>query len=129
MSNNDENDGLKAEGFSFNLREPFTAEEKKRIYRMVANAMLQFRKLDKLCQTRIDSSMPNHRVKRALAMAASLSEFLVDYMEQNGACVNLDSRAMQGIITPLLIVGPAIACDSLNEITDDREFMEEFNNG
>lgn len=129
MSNNNENEGLKAEGFSFNLREPFTAEEKKRIYRTVVNAMVQFRKLDKLWKTRIDSSIPNHRVKRALAMAASMSEFLVDYMEQNGACVNLDSRTMQGILTPILIVGPAIACDSLDEITDDREFMEEFDNG
>lgn len=120
---NENNDEIKAEGFQFKLSEPFTDEDKKRIYKMVANAMFNFRKLDMLWQTRIDASMPNHRVKRALAMAASMAGFVVDYMEKNGLCVNLDSKTMQGILTPLLIVAPAIACNSLDEITDDREFM------
>lgn len=125
MSN--ENENINAEGFSFKLSEPFTEDDKKRIYTMVMNAMMSFRKLDMLWQTRIDSSMPNHRVKRALAMAASIAEFLVDYMEQNGCCVNLDSKSMQGMLTPLLIVAPAISCSALDEISEDKEFMDELN--
>lgn len=124
MSNENENNEIKAEGFSFKLSEPFTDEEKNRIYTMVMHAMVNFRKLDMLWQTRITESIPNHRVKRALAMAASISKFLVEYMEKNGLCVNLDSQTMQGILTPILIVGPAIACNSLDEITEDKEFME-----
>lgn len=124
MSN--ENNEIKAEGFSFKLSEPFTYEEKKRSYKMVMNALTDFRKLDMLWQTRIDSSMPNHRVKRALAMASSIAEFLVDYMEQNGCCVNLDSETMQGMLTPLLIIAPAISCNALDEITEDKEFMDEL---
>ena len=124
MSNENENENsenIKAEGLNFKLSEPFTNEEKKRIYTMVMNAMVNFRKLDMLWQTRIDSSMPNHRVKRALAMAASISEFVVDYMEQNGCCINMDADAMQGVLTPLLLPGPVIACDSLSEI---QEYVE-----
>ena len=131
MSNENENENsenIKAEGLNFKLSEPFTNEEKKRIYTMVMNAMVNFRKLDMLWQTRIDSSMPNHRVKRALAMAASISEFVVDYMEQNGCCVNLDSKTMQGMLTPLLIIAPAIACSALEEISADKDFMDELNN-
>lgn len=129
MSNeNENNEGLKSEGFRFKLSEPFTGDDKKRIYTMVMNAMMNFRKLNMLWQTRIDSSMPNHRVKRALAMAASIAEFLVDYMEQNGCCVNLDSKTMQGMLTPLLIVAPAIACNALDEISADEDFMDELNN-
>lgn len=120
---NENNDEIKAEGFQFKLSEPFTDEEKKRIYTMVMNAMVNFRKFDMLWQTPIPDSIPNAKVKRALAMAASMSEFVVEYMEKNGLCVNLDSQTMQGILTPLLIVAPAIACGSLDEITEDKEFM------
>ena len=124
MSNENENENsenIKAEGFNFKLSEPFTDEEKKRIYTMVMNAMVNFHKLDMLWQTRIDSSMPNHRVKRALAMAASISEFVVKYLEKNGCCINMDADAMQGVLTPLLLPGPVIACDSLSEI---QEYVE-----
>lgn len=124
MSN--ENNEIKAKGFSFKLSEPFTYEEKKRIYKMVMNAMMNFRKFDMLWQSRIPDSIPNAKVKRSLSMASAMSEFLVDYMEQNGCCVNLDSATMQGMLTLLTIIAPAISCNALDEITEDKEFMAEF---
>lgn len=124
---NENNEGLKAEGFSFKVSEPLTGDDKKRIYKMIMHALANFRKVDLMYQVHIPDSVPNARVKRAVAMAACISEFLVEYMEQKGCCVNLDSATMQGMLTPILIIAPAIACNSLDEITEDEGFMAEFN--
>ena len=123
MSN--ENENIKAEQFSFRLHAPFTAEDKKRIYPMMAKAMMNFRELDLMWQDRIPDSVPNAKVKRAIAMASSMAEFVVGYMEQNGLCVNLDDETMQGMLTPLLIIAPAIACDSLDEISKELDSLDD----
>ena len=126
MSN--ENKNIKAKSFNFGLSEPLAGDKKKQIYKMVITAMASFRKVDLMYQDRIPDSVPNAKVKRALAMASSFSSFVVDYMEKNGLCVNLDSETMQGMLTPLMIVAPAIACSAIEEISADKDFMNELNN-
>lgn len=125
MSNNNENDERKSElsmePRTFNVHEPLDPEQRALMYGEVIRTTENFRNMDELFQERFPEDVPDRKVKRAFAMASKMAEFVVEYLKKNGCCINMDADAMQGVLTPLLLPGPVIACDSLAEI---KEYVE-----
>lgn len=125
MSNSNENNERKSELHVepriFNVHEPLDPEQRALMYGEVIRTIENFRKMDELYQKRFTEDVPDRKVKRAFAMASQMAEFVVEYLEKNGCCINMDADAMQGVLTPLLLPGPVIACDSLAEI---QEYVE-----
>lgn len=125
MSNSNENNErkseLKAEPMAFNVHEPLDPEQRALMYGEVIRTIENFRKMDDIFEERFPEDIPDRKVKRAFAMALKMAEFVVEYLEKNGCCINMDADAMQGVLTPLLLPGPVIACDSLHEI---QEYVE-----
>ena len=118
MNNNqDENrSDLKAEAMSFKVGEPLDLEQRATMYRALVRSMVSFRKMDELFDKRFPKDTPDRNVKRAFAMASTMAEYLVEYLEKHGCTVNMDADAMQGVLTPLLLPGPAIACEAIQEV-------------
>ena len=125
MSSNNENNErkskLRMEPRTFNVHEPLDPEQRALMYGEVIRTIENFRKMDEIYDKRFPEDVPDRKVKRAFAMASQMAEFVVQYLEKNGCCINMDADAMQGVLTPLLLPGPVIACDSLNEI---QEYVE-----
>lgn len=126
MSNENENknenkSNLSVEPRSFNVHEPLDPEQRALMYGEVVRTIENFRKMDDLFNERFPEDVPDRKVKRAFAMASNMAEFIVEYLEKNGCCINMDADAMQGVLTPLMLPGPIIACDSLSEI---QEYVE-----
>ena len=116
-NNNDENkNGLKVEARSFKVSEPLDDEQRRLMYKAITSCMKTFTELDTLYDERFPENTPDRNVKRAFAMASNLAEFVVDFLEKNGCTINMDSQAMQGVLTPLLLPAPIIACDAICEI-------------
>ena len=120
MNNNNENEkhksGLRAVSKSFNVNEPLDDEQRVLMYKEIVVTMERFRDLDTLFDKRFPKNIPDRKVKRAFAMASQMAEFVVEFLEKNGCCINMDSAAMQGILTSLLLPGPIIACDAIQEV-------------
>ena len=120
MSNNNENENYKSrlniEAKSFTINEPLDNEQRVLMYREIITTMEHFRKLDTMFDERFPKDIPDRNVKRAFAMAAEMAKFVVEFLEKNGCCINMDSAAMQGAMTPLLLPGPIIACDAIDEV-------------
>ena len=120
MSNNNENNenksGLNVEARSFKVSEPLDDEQRAFMHSAIINDMKDFRRMYELYSMRFPENIPDRNVKRAFAMAANMAEFVIDFLEKNGCCINMDSQAMQGVLTPLLLPGPVIACDAVNEV-------------
>lgn len=118
MNNNqDENRSeLKAEAVSFKVGEPLNLEQRATMYKELVHSMESFRKMDELFDERFPKDTPDRNVKRAFAMASTMAEFLVEHLEKHGCTVNMDADAMQGVLTPLLLPGPAIACEAIQEV-------------
>ena len=120
MNNNNENEkhksGLNVEAKSFNMNEPLDDEQRVLMYKEIVVTMERFRDLDTLYDKRFPKDIPDRNVKRAFAMAAQMAEFVVEFLEENGCCINMDSAAMQGTLTSLLLPGPIIACDAIQEV-------------
>ena len=114
--NNNENSGLRAVSKSFNINEPLDDEQRVLMYKEIITTMENFRKLDSMFDKRFPKDIPDRKVKRAFAMASQMAEFVVEFLEKNGCCINMDSAAMQGILTSLLLPGPIIACDAIQEV-------------
>ena len=126
MSNENENNNENKRNLNvvpkcFKLHEPLDTEQRALMYGEVISTMENFRKMDKLYEERSTEDVPDRKVKRAFAMASKMAEFVVEYLEKNGCCINMDADAMQGVLRPLLLPGPVIACDSLSEI---QEYVE-----
>ena len=113
---NNENSGLRAVSKSFNINEPLDDEQRVLMYKEIITTMGNFRKLDTLFDKRFPKDIPDRKVKRAFAMASQMAEFVVEFLEKNGCCINMDSAAMQGTLTSLLLPGPIIACDAIDEV-------------
>ena len=123
MSNENENknehkSNLSVEPRAFKVGEPLDPEQRALMYGEVIRTIENFRKMDDMFQERFPEDVPDRKVKRAFAMASKMAEFVVEYLEKNGCCINMDADAMQGVLTPLLLPGPIIACDSLSEIQE-----------
>ena len=109
MNNNNENEnenhksGLNVEAKSFNVNEPLDDEQRVLMYREIITTMERFHALDNLYDKRFPKDIPDRNVKRAFAMASHMAEFVVEFLEKNGCCINMDSVAMQGILTSLLL--------------------------
>ena len=120
MNNNNENEkhksGLRAVSKSFNVNEPLDDEQRVLMYSEIITTMENFRKLDSMLDKRFPKDIPDRNVKRAFAMASQMAEFVVEFLEKNGCCINMDSAAMQGTLTSLLLPGPIIACDAIQEV-------------
>lgn len=120
MNNNNENEneksGLRAVSKSFNVNEPLDDEQRVLMYKEIIITMERFRDLDTLFDKRFPKDIPDRKVKRAFAMASQMAEFVVEFLEKNGCCINMDSAAMQGTLTSLLLPGPIIACDAIDEV-------------
>ena len=114
--NNNENSGLRAVSKSFNINEPLDDEQRVLMYKEIITTMENFRKLDSMFDKRFPKDIPDRKVKRAFAMASQMAEFVVEFLEKNGCCINMDSAAMQGTLTSLLLPGPIIACDAIQEV-------------
>ena len=114
--NNNENSGLRAVSKSFNINEPLDDEQRVLMYKEIITTMENFRKLDSMFDKRFPKDIPDRNVKRAFAMASNMAEFVVEFLEKNGCCINMDSAAMQGTLTSLLLPGPIIACDAIQEV-------------
>ena len=114
--NNNENSGLRAVSKSFNINEPLDDEQRVIMYKEIITTMENFRKLDSMFDKRFPKDIPDRNVKRAFAMASQMAEFVVEFLEKNGCCINMDSAAMQGTLTSLLLPGPIIACDAIREV-------------
>lgn len=126
MSNENENNNKNKSNLSvmpkvFKVHEPLDSEQRALMYGEVIRTIENFRKMDELFNERFPEDVPDRKVKRAFAMASRMAEFVVEYLEKNGCCINMDADAMQGVLTPLMLPGPIIACDSLSEI---REYVE-----
>ena len=126
MSNENENkneskSNLSVEPRVFKVGEPLDPEQRALMYGEVIRTIENFRKMDDMFEERFPKDVPDRKVKRAFAMASKMAEFVVEYLEKNGCCINMDADAMQGVLTPLLLPGPVIACDSLSEI---QEYVE-----
>lgn len=126
MNNDNENEkhksGLNVESKSFNVNEPLDDEQRVLMYKEIVVTMERFRDLDTLFDKRFPKDIPDRNVKRAFAMASQMAEFVVEFLEKNGCCINMDSAAMQGALTSLLLPGPIIACDVIPEV---KAYMEE----
>ena len=122
MNNNNENEkhksGLRAVSKSFNMNEPLDDEQRVLMYKEIIATMENFHKLDSMFDERFPKDTPDRKVKRAFAMASNMAEFVVEFLEKNGCCINMDSAAMQGTLTSLLLPGPIIACDAIHEVED-----------
>ena len=120
MSNNNENNErkseIKAEAKSFKVHEPLDPVQRGLMYGEIINTMKKFRLMDKLFDERFPEDIPDRNVKRAFAMASNMAEFVIEYLEKNGCCINMDSQAMQGVLTLLLLPGPIIACNAISEV-------------
>lgn len=120
MNNNNENEesknGLNVQAKSINVNEPLDDEQRVLMYKEIIVAMENFRKLDTLFDERFPKDVPDRNVKRAFAMASNMAEFVVEFLEKNGCCINMDSVAMQGTLTSLLLPGPIIACNAIDEV-------------
>lgn len=126
MSNENENKNENKSNLSvmpktFTVHEPLDPEQRALMYGEVVRTMDNFRKMDGIFDERFPEDVPDRKVKRAFAMASKMAEFVVEYLERNGCCINMDADAMQGVLTPLMLPGPIIACDSLSEI---QEYVE-----
>ena len=119
--NNERKSEIKVEPRVFKVGEPLDHEQRVLMYREVLSTMEKFQAMDNLFNERFPENIPDRNVKRAFAMASKMAEFVVEYLEKNGCCINMDAYAMQGVLTPLLLPGPVIACDSLSEI---QEYVE-----
>lgn len=122
MNNNNENEkrksGLNVYAKSFNMNEPLDDEQRVLMYSEIITTMENFRKLDSMFDKRFPKDIPDRKVKRAFAMASRMAEFVVEFLEKNGCCINMDFAAMQGTLTSLLLPGPIIACDAISEVDD-----------
>ena len=119
MNNNENNERkseIKVEAKSFNVHEPLDPIQRGMMYGEIINTMDKFQSMDKLFEERFPEDIPDRNVKRAFAMASKMAEFVVEYLEKNGCCINMDTAAMQGVLTPLLLPGPIIACDAISEV-------------
>ena len=122
MSNNNENENenhksrLNVEAKSFTINEPLDDEQRVLMYREIITTMENFRRLDSMFDERFPKDAPDRNVKRAFAMASNMAEFTVEFLENNGCCINMDSNAMKGLLTSLLLPGPIIACDAIDEV-------------
>lgn len=119
MNNNNDNENkseLKVEVQSFKVSEPLDDEQRRLMYKAVAKSMRTFTVIDNLFDERFQKDAPDRNVKRAFAMAANMAEYIVEFLEKNGCCINMDSQAMQGALTPLLLPAPIIATDAVREI-------------
>lgn len=124
MNNNENNERkseIKVEAKSFNMHEPLDPIQRGMMYGEIINTMDKFQAMDRLIEERFPEDIPDRNVKRAFAMASKMAEFVVEYLEKNGCCINMDTAAMQGVLTPLLLPGPIIASESLSEI---QEYVE-----
>lgn len=120
MNNNNENEkrksSLNVKVKSFNIKEPLDNEQRILMYSEIITTMENFRKLDSMFDERFPMDTPDRKVKRAFAIASQMAEFVVEFLEKNGCCINMDSAAMQGTLTSLLLPGPIIACDAIREV-------------
>lgn len=114
--NNERKSEIKVEPRAFKVSEPLGSEQRVLMYREVLNTMEKFHAMDILFDKRFPEDIPDRNVKRAFAMASKMAEFVVEYLEKTGCCINMDSQAMQGVLTPLLLPGPIIACDAISEV-------------
>ena len=131
MNNNENNERkseIKVEAKSFNVHEPLDPIQRGMMYGEIINTMDKFQSMDRLFEERFPENIPDRNVKRAFAMASKMAEFVVEYLEKSGCCINMDSQAMQGVLTPLLLPGPIIACDAISEV-DSYINNEETENG
>lgn len=131
MNNNENNERkseIKVEAKSFNVHEPLDPIQRGMMYGAIINTMDKFQSMDKRFEERFPEDIPDRNVKRAFAMASRMAEFVVEYLEKNGCCINMDTAAMQGVLTLLLLPGPIIASDAMNEV-DAYLHDEESNNG
>lgn len=119
--NNERKSELSVELRTFNVHDPLDPEQRALMYGKVIRTIENFRKMDELFNERFPEDVPDRKVKRAFAMASNMAKFVVEYLEKNGCCINMDADAMQGVLTQLLLPGPVIACDSLQEI---QEYVE-----
>lgn len=120
MNNSNENEKpksrLNVKAKSFNMNEPLDDEQRVLMYGEIITTMENFRKLDSMFDKRFPKDIPDRKVKRAFAMASRMAEFVVEFLEKNGCCINMDSAAMQGTLTSLLLPGPIIACEAISEV-------------
>ena len=120
MDNNNENEEYKSRlnvtAKSFNVTEPLDNEQRLLMYREIITTMEKFRKFDSMTDKIFPKDIPDRNVKRAFAMASEMSKFVVEFLEENGCCINMDSSAMNGVLTSLLLPGPIIACDAIQEV-------------
>lgn len=120
MNNSNENEKpksrLNVKAKSFSMNEPLDDEQRVLMYSEIITTMENFCKLDSMFDKRFPKDTPDRNVKRAFAMASRMAEFVVEFLEKNGCCINMDSAAMQGTLTSLLLPGPIIACDAFDEV-------------
>ena len=120
MNNSNENEKpksrLNVKAKSFSINEPLDDEQRVLMYSEIITTMENFRKLDSMFDKRFPKDIPDRNVKRAFAMASRMAEFVVEFLEKNGCCINMDSAAMQGTLTSLLLPGPVIAFEAISEV-------------
>lgn len=120
MNNSNENEKPKSRlnvmAKSFSMNEPLDDEQRALMYSEIITTMENFRKLDSMFDKRFPKDTPDRNVKRTFAMASRMAEFVVEFLEKNGCCINMDSAAMQGTLTSLLLPGPIIACEAISEV-------------
>ena len=119
MNNNENNERkseIKVEAKSFNVYKPLDPIQRGMMYVEIIKTMDKFQSMDKLLEERFPEDIPDRNVKRAFAMASKMAEFVVEYLEKNGCCINMDTAAMEGVLTPLLLPGPIIASDAMSEV-------------
>lgn len=126
MNNENENknenkSNLSVMAKTFKLHEPLDPKQRALMYGEAVGTMENFHKMDDLFNERFPEDVPDRKVKRAFAMASKMAEFVVEYLEKNGCCINMDADAMRGVLTPLMLPGPIIVCDSISEI---QEYVE-----
>ena len=125
MSNNNENENhksrLNVEAKSFTIYEPLDDEQRVLMYKEIITTMENFRRLDLMFDERFPKDTPDRNVKRVFAMASDMAEYAVEFLEKNGCCINMDSNAMKGLLTSLLLPGPIIACDAIDEVSANIE--------
>lgn len=92
--NNEHKSGLEVQAKCFKVGEPLDMEQRALMYGQIISTMEKFRDIDKLFDKRFPKNAPDRNVKRAFAMASKMAEFLVEYLENNGCCINMDSAAM-----------------------------------
>lgn len=123
--NNERKSEIRVEVKSFNVHEPLDPALRGQMYGEIINTMHKFREMDKLFDERFPADIPDRNVKRAFAMASHMAEFVVKHLEKNGCCINMDTTAMQGVLTALLLPGPIIACDAIDEVASYMNSEEE----